>query len=117
MNAQRRLASTELSPFQKAKSLLSKSREQFNIYMTGISLFFEETKVAILLKRKIKNDGYIMTRKEFIFLQRNKSDRSKLVPFMLLALLAPEAIPFLLVAGSDIIPSTCVTPANLVVNG
>jgi hypothetical protein len=42
-------------------------------------------------------------------IHRNNSDVKKLIPFAFLAILAPELIVILLLRGSNLIPSTCIS--------
>lgn len=98
----------------KALDMVQKTKAQAKVYMDGIKMLFEETKTAKLLKDKIKHHGYKPNRAEFVFLNRNAGDISKMAPFFLIALIAPEIIPFLVIKGSTFIPSTCISAEQLV---
>jgi hypothetical protein len=101
------------SALSKKESLFERTKKQTLLYFNGIKLLFKETKEAQLLKLKMEQDNYLPTRPEFLFLHRNNSDLSKLVPFALIAIISPEIIPWLLVRGSTLIPSTCISDEQL----
>ncbi len=95
-------------------SFFGKAIEMAKQYMNGTKQLFQETKDAIMLKDKISQGGYTACRNELVFLHRNEQDVKKLPKFALLAIFIPEMIPFLLLRGTTLIPSTCISPAQLV---
>lgn len=105
----KRLFSTAL----KKESFWERTKKQTLIYFNGVKLLFKETKEAQVLKLKMEHENYQLTRSEFLFVHRNNSDLSKLIPFALIAIISPEIIPWLLFRGSTLIPSTCISEEQL----
>lgn len=96
--------------------------------MVRMSLFFRKTVAAVtryyqgsvqlrknsqqclsLLKRQSSDPTHRLTRSETLLIRTTKADLQKAIPFFTLLLLLPEALPFLVLRGSNIIPSTCLS--------
>lgn len=96
---------------------IEKAKEMVKFYFNGSKLFLEESKQAKLLEMNSKNGSISLSRPEFLLVHRNKQDWSVMLPFMLIVLVVPESIPFLLMRGFNIAPSTCISPAQRVIKG
>ncbi|KAJ2997995.1 hypothetical protein HDV02_004997 [Globomyces sp. JEL0801] len=104
---------TNASPMSKISQTIAKAKEMAVFYFNGIKLLMQETTDAKLLKMKVKNEGYQLNRKEFVFIHRNGLDFRKMVPFFLISTFIPEMIPVLIMRGTTLIPSTCITEEQL----
>lgn len=81
----------------------------FKFYKNGLVTLINETKLAGKLKSS-KN----LTRTQHRMVYRNSNDLNKLLPFFLFSLIAPELLPFALLKGVNILPSTLITENQLV---
>jgi LETM1 and EF-hand domain-containing protein 1 len=90
------------------------ARQQAAGYFNGIKLLIQESKDAKLLEMNLSQGNVkSLSRNEFLFLKRNKQDLKNLVPFFFISIIVPELIPVLLLRGSTLIPSTCISPEQL----
>jgi hypothetical protein len=96
-------------------SLFTRVRETIVFYRNGFSKLIAETKRSAQLTKSIQQ-GVALTRDDHSLMYRNAQDSRKMVPFFLLLAILPESIPFLLLRGSNIIPSTCITADQAVLN-
>ncbi|KAI8809164.1 hypothetical protein BJ742DRAFT_805282 [Cladochytrium replicatum] len=93
------------------KSLFETLRESAKVYFLGAKQFAENAKVVGRL-RKESPDGSKWTRAENALVHQTSNDVRKVLPFFLLLIILPESLPFLMMRGSDIFPSTCVTESQ-----
>jgi LETM1 and EF-hand domain-containing protein 1 len=96
-------------------SIFTRVRETIVFYRNGCSKLIEETKKSAHLKKSMQH-GVTLTRDDHRLIYRNAADFRKMVPFFLLLAILPESIPFLLLRGSNIIPSTCITADQAVLS-
>ena len=106
--------SSSTSPMTKISKMFKSARQQATGYFNGIKLLIQETKDAKLLEIDLSQGNVkSLTRNQFLFLKRNKQDLKNLVPFFFISIIVPELIPVLLLRGSTLIPSTCISPDQL----
>ena len=86
------------------------AKETVTLYARGSKLLYKEYQQCMSINQKIKGHGYKPTGEEQRLMYRNARDSSKLVPFFLLAVFLPE---LLLIVGPKLIPSTCISPAQI----
>ncbi|KAJ3085034.1 hypothetical protein HK102_000377 [Quaeritorhiza haematococci] len=98
---------TSGSPIQRALGFFRKSRDMMKQYWKGSKLLLQEGKEGAELKRRVKQENYALTRREFVLVSKHENDLRNLVPFFLVLVFIPELLPFLLVYAPNIVPSTC----------
>ncbi|KAG2173325.1 hypothetical protein INT43_004699 [Umbelopsis isabellina] len=93
--------------FQEAKKLM-------NFYKDGIKLLWANNKTAKSLKEKVEKEGYVLSRDEYQLIKISEKDMIKLIPFAAVFLILAEAIPLIVAFAPSLVPSTCVTPTQIV---
>ncbi|KAJ3251116.1 hypothetical protein HK103_002872 [Boothiomyces macroporosus] len=63
------------------------------------------------MKELVKKEK--LNRSEFQLVYKTKQDLKKTIPFFVLMLVLPESLPFLLLSGSRMIPSVCISTEDL----
>ncbi|KAJ3055326.1 hypothetical protein HK097_010826 [Rhizophlyctis rosea] len=97
----------------KISSYIEKAKATMKQYYDGAFLLKEEGKVAKNLKFKSDYEGYELTRKEYMLIERNKEDKRRLYPFFALLIILPESIPIVLLKAPGMIPSTMQSTADV----
>ncbi|RUP44759.1 LETM1-like protein-domain-containing protein [Jimgerdemannia flammicorona] len=92
--------------------LYQKSKELAVFYKNGVKLLWGNRKKAKEL-REAQRQGYKLNRKEFQLVHTTKKDMRKLIPFVVILAILPELIPFIVAFAPSLVPSTCVTAAQL----
>jgi LETM1 and EF-hand domain-containing protein 1 len=93
---------------QRGAGMLQKAKETLNLLKNGSARFIQESKESKLLQQR-QQAGEALARDEYRLIYRNRQDFKKVVPFFLVALVVPELIPVLIIKGSNLIPSTCLS--------
>ncbi|KAF9419544.1 hypothetical protein BGZ94_009378 [Podila epigama] len=97
----------------KAKDFFRKGKEVVIQCKDGVKLLWVNKKIVKDLKKSQKENGYVLTRREFQLVQKTETDLKRMIPFGLVFLLATEYIPLIIIFAPQLIPSTCVTPTQL----
>ncbi|KAG2015947.1 hypothetical protein CC2G_009165 [Coprinopsis cinerea AmutBmut pab1-1] len=95
-----------------AKATLHKLIELLKFYYRGVKLIFTRRKEIAAIRERIKAGGAPLTRAEFRFIQTQKDDVNKVVPFIIIALLLEEVIPLIAIYAPFMLPSTCILPSQ-----
>ncbi|KAJ8326312.1 hypothetical protein QVD99_003419 [Batrachochytrium dendrobatidis] len=82
-------------------------------YYQGSKLLVEHTRQVKNLKQQQHRKPFQYSRKEFMLIKTNADDIKRIMPFFIVLILIPETLPFFLMRGADIIPSTCILPDQL----
>ncbi len=90
--------------FKKVGSLYQSLKDHILHYKNGLI----KVKENAVLAKQLENKS-VLNRKEFVLVNQSKKDIRKLVPFGLLVLFLPEAIPLLVAFVPKMIPSPCLT--------
>lgn len=97
----------------KAKDFFRKGKEIVIQCKDGVKLLWVNKKVVKELKLAQKENGHLLTRREFQLVNKTEIDIKRMIPFGLVFLLATEYIPLIIIFAPQMIPSTCVTPTQL----
>ncbi|KAJ2804991.1 hypothetical protein H4R20_002275 [Coemansia guatemalensis] len=94
-------------------TLMKKIKAYLAFYKTGVKELWGNMKAVDGIDSRI-SAGEIVSRAEFQIYLRNPADRLRVVPFGLLLIVLPEAIPLLLALFPGMCPSTCITYGAIV---
>jgi len=92
----------------KVATLWHKAKELFKFYFRGLKLVITHHKQAKALQARVKAGGEPLSRWESRFIQTNKTDLARLVPFVAIVLLLEEVIPLIVLYAPGMLPSTCI---------
>jgi LETM1 and EF-hand domain-containing protein 1 len=94
------------------KRLFHQAKELFKFYWRGLKMVNTHRKHVNEINRRISEGGAPLTRWEQRFIRTHHSDKVKLVPFIIIALLLEEVIPLIAIYAPGMLPSTCVLPSQ-----
>ncbi|KAG0240731.1 LETM1-like protein-domain-containing protein [Mortierella sp. GBAus27b] len=97
----------------KTKDFWRKGKEIAIQCKDGLKLLWVNKKIVKDLKRAEREEGYVLTRREFQLVLKTDQDVKRLVPFAIAFILAAEYIPLIIIFAPQLIPSTCVAPSQL----
>ncbi|KAI7868602.1 LETM1-like protein-domain-containing protein [Spinellus fusiger] len=89
------------------------SKDLVVFYKDGIKLLWGNRKTAKELKRKVQQEGYVLSRSEFQLIYRSEKDVLKLIPFGVVFCILPESIPLLIMFVPGVVPSTCLKESQI----
>jgi len=81
-------------------------------YFRGIKIIFVRRREISEIRDRIRAGGAPLTRAEFRFIQTQKDDVNKVIPFIIIALLLEEVIPLIAIYAPSFLPSTCILPSQ-----
>jgi len=81
-------------------------------YFRGVKLIFIRRREISEIRARIRAGGAPLTREEFRFIQTQKDDVNKVIPFIIIALLLEEVIPLIAIYAPSFLPSTCILPSQ-----
>ncbi|TDL25974.1 hypothetical protein BD410DRAFT_764241 [Rickenella mellea] len=87
-------------------------KEFAKFYYRGVTLIWWNGQEVRRIQKRIKSGGAALSRAENRFILTYQSDRLKLVPFVLMAVILEEIIPLVVIYAPGILPSTCVLPSQ-----
>lgn len=94
--------------FSRLKGYVQQSRQMAIQYFNGAKLLRENaTKTFQLQKQILDNPSLTLSRADHLLISQTESDIRKMVPFFIVLLIIPEALPFLVIYRPNFIPSTC----------
>ncbi|EJU04004.1 hypothetical protein DACRYDRAFT_114441 [Dacryopinax primogenitus] len=86
--------------------------ELAKFYWRGTKRFFEHRKIVGDIGRRCEEERRGRTWREERFVQLYKSDRIKLLPFILTILILEEVVPLIVIYAPFLLPSTCILPSQ-----
>ncbi|KAJ3268336.1 hypothetical protein HDV01_003101 [Terramyces sp. JEL0728] len=89
-------------------NLINKTKQTIKALVNGSKQLRINQKLMKELSKKEQ-----LNRSEFQLVYKTRQDLKKTIPFFLLMLVLPEALPFLLLSGSRMIPSVCISKEDL----
>jgi len=92
----------------KVATLWHQVKELFKFYFRGLKLVVSHRKQVNAIQARVKAGGEPLSRWESRFIQTNRSDLARLVPFVAIVLLLEEVIPLIVLYAPGMLPSTCV---------
>ncbi|KAG6331846.1 hypothetical protein ID866_7244 [Astraeus odoratus] len=81
-------------------------------YFRGLKAINIHRRHVSAIRKRVKASGALPTRAEVRSMQTFRQDAFKLVPFMIIVLIAEELIPFVALYFPRMLPSTCVLPGQ-----
>ncbi|XP_006460974.1 hypothetical protein AGABI2DRAFT_192547 [Agaricus bisporus var. bisporus H97] len=94
------------------KRTVHKGIQLAKFYFRGIKLIFVRSRQVSQIRSRVRSGGSPMTRAEFRFIQTQKKDINKVIPFVIIALLLEEVIPLIAIYAPSLLPSTCILPSQ-----
>ncbi|KAI9449402.1 hypothetical protein BJY52DRAFT_1307592 [Lactarius psammicola] len=92
----------------KIATLWHQAKELFKFYLRGLKMVVTHFRQANEIQARVKAGGEPLSRWESRFIQTNKSDLARLVPFIAIVLILEEVIPLIVLYAPGMLPSTCV---------
>ncbi|KAI6098959.1 hypothetical protein EDD16DRAFT_1846201 [Pisolithus croceorrhizus] len=90
------------------KRVFHQALQLLKFYFRGLKAINTHRKQVNAIRKRVKSGGALPTRAEVRFIQTFKQDAFKLVPFMVVVLIAEELVPFVALYFPRMLPSTCV---------
>ncbi|KAI6129462.1 hypothetical protein EDD16DRAFT_1471396 [Pisolithus croceorrhizus] len=94
------------------KRVFHQALQLLKFYFRGLKAINTHRKQVNAIRKRVKSGGALPTRAEVRFIQTFKQDAFKLVPFMVVVLIAEELVPFVALYFPRMLPSTCVLPGQ-----
>lgn len=94
------------------KRVFHQALQLLKFYFRGLKAINTHRKQVNAIRKRVKSGGALPTRAEIRFIQTFKRDAFKLVPFMVVVLIAEELVPFVALYFPRMLPSTCVLPGQ-----
>ncbi|KAI6121376.1 hypothetical protein F5141DRAFT_1089766 [Pisolithus sp. B1] len=94
------------------KRVFHQALQLLKFYFRGLKAINTHRKQVNAIRKRVKSGGALPTRAEVRFIQTFKRDAFKLVPFMVVVLIAEELVPFVALYFPRMLPSTCVLPGQ-----
>ncbi|TBU22845.1 hypothetical protein BD311DRAFT_769649 [Dichomitus squalens] len=92
--------------------LYHQAKELFKFYWNGVKLINVNRKRVRDIQARVKGGGDPLTRWEARFIANFRQDALKLIPFLLIVLVAEEVIPLVVIYAPFLLPSTCLLPSQ-----
>ncbi|KAF8270247.1 hypothetical protein EI94DRAFT_1571874 [Lactarius quietus] len=92
----------------KVAKLWHQVKELFKFYVRGLKMVVTHRRQANEILARVKAGGEPLSRWETRFIQTNKNDLARLVPFIAIVLILEEVIPLIVLYAPGMLPSTCV---------
>jgi len=92
----------------KVATLWHQAKELFKFYFRGLKLVITHRREAKAIQARVNAGGEPLSRWESRFIQTNKSDLARLVPFVAIVLVLEEVIPLIVLYAPGMLPSTCI---------
>ncbi|KAI0717228.1 hypothetical protein C8T65DRAFT_641772 [Cerioporus squamosus] len=94
------------------RKLYHQGKELFKFYWNGVKLINTHRKRVRDIEARVKSGGAPLSRWEARFIANYKQDALKLIPFMLVVIIAEELIPLMVIYAPFLLPSTCLLPSQ-----
>ncbi|KAH8995729.1 hypothetical protein EDB92DRAFT_159415 [Lactarius akahatsu] len=92
----------------KIATLWHQVKELFKFYLRGLKMVVTHYWRANEIQARVKAGGEPLSRWESRFIQTNRTDLARLVPFVAIVLILEEVIPLIVLYAPGMLPSTCV---------
>ncbi|KAH9176773.1 hypothetical protein EDB89DRAFT_1939827 [Lactarius sanguifluus] len=92
----------------KIATLWHQVKELFKFYLRGLKMVVTHHWQANEIQARVKAGGEPLSRWESRFIQTNRNDLARLVPFVAIVLILEEVIPLIVLYAPGMLPSTCV---------
>ncbi|RPD78374.1 hypothetical protein L226DRAFT_531719 [Lentinus tigrinus ALCF2SS1-7] len=94
------------------RKLYHQGKELFKFYWNGVKLINIHRKRVRAIEARVKSGGTPLSRRESRFIALYKEDALKLIPFILIVIIAEEVIPLVVIYAPFLLPSTCLLPSQ-----
>ncbi|KAI6044700.1 hypothetical protein EDC04DRAFT_328581 [Pisolithus marmoratus] len=94
------------------KRVFHQALQLLKFYFRGLKAINTHRIQVNTIQMRVKSGGALPTRAELRFIRTYKRDAFKLVPFMVIVLIAEELVPFVALYFPRMLPSTCVLPGQ-----
>ncbi|KAH7923939.1 hypothetical protein BV22DRAFT_1091891 [Leucogyrophana mollusca] len=105
-----------LAPPSKDAGLIKRFTHQafqlFKFYFRGLKAINTHRKQVSVIRARASSGGALPSRAELRFIRTYTQDALKLIPFVIIVLVAEEVIPFIALYAPRMLPSTCVLPGQ-----
>ncbi|KAI0743909.1 hypothetical protein C8Q80DRAFT_1272536 [Daedaleopsis nitida] len=95
-----------------AGKLWHQAKELFKFYWNGVKLINTNRLRVRAIEARVKAGGAPLSRWETRFIANYKLDALKLIPFVMIIIIAEEAIPLVVIYAPFLLPSTCLLPSQ-----
>ncbi|KAH9046884.1 hypothetical protein EDB84DRAFT_1463972 [Lactarius hengduanensis] len=92
----------------KIATLWHQVKELFKFYLRGLKMVVTHYWQANEIQARVKAGGEPLSRWESRFIETNRTDLARLVPFVAIVLILEEVIPLIVLYAPGMLPSTCV---------
>ncbi|KAH9083897.1 hypothetical protein EDB83DRAFT_2332008 [Lactarius deliciosus] len=92
----------------KIATLWHQVKELFKFYLRGLKMVVTHYWQANEIQARVKAGGDPLSRWESRFIQTNRSDLARLVPFVAIVFILEEVIPLIVLYAPGMLPSTCI---------
>ncbi|KAG9316453.1 hypothetical protein JVU11DRAFT_2487 [Chiua virens] len=94
------------------KRFTHQALQLLKFYFRGLKAINTHRKQVAIISARARSGGALPSRMEQRFIETYKRDVLKLLPFVLIVLVAEELIPFVALYAPRMLPSTCVLPGQ-----
>ncbi|KAF5389427.1 hypothetical protein D9757_004370 [Collybiopsis confluens] len=94
------------------RKLVHTTIELAKFYFRGAKLIYTRGKEVNAIKARIRSGGFPLTRAEGRLIHLQRKDVTKLVPFIIMAIVLEELIPVAAIYAPFMLPSTCILPGQ-----
>ncbi|KAH7913185.1 hypothetical protein BJ138DRAFT_1059668 [Hygrophoropsis aurantiaca] len=84
----------------------------FKFYFRGLKAINTHRRQASVIRARASSGGALPSRAELRFIRTFNQDALKLIPFVIIVLVAEEIIPFIALYVPKMLPSTCILPGQ-----
>ncbi|KZV95144.1 hypothetical protein EXIGLDRAFT_735914 [Exidia glandulosa HHB12029] len=99
-------------PFARIGAISHRAVQLFLFYVRGVRLIAANVRTARDLRKRVRSGGAPLTRPEWLLVHTSKDDVKRVVPFVLVACILEEALPFIVLYFPGFLPSTCTLPSQ-----
>ncbi|KAH7888391.1 hypothetical protein F5I97DRAFT_691998 [Phlebopus sp. FC_14] len=99
----------DATPF---KRFVHQAMQLLKFYFRGVRKINVHRKEVSAIRSRISSGGAVLSRAEARLIRTYKQDVLKLVPFVIMILVAEELIPFAALYAPRMLPSTCILPGQ-----
>jgi len=97
----------------RIKRLIHHAKELFKFYWNGLKMINTHRLRVAQIRLRVKEGGDPMSRAEYRFIRTYKEDVLKLIPFLIIVVIAEEVIPIIAIYAPFMMPSTTIFPSQL----
>ncbi|KDN47730.1 hypothetical protein K437DRAFT_91409 [Tilletiaria anomala UBC 951] len=97
----------------RLKGLWQMAKQLFRFYFQGLKQIWKNRNEVVELKRRVRQEGYVLNRADRILIRTHSSDMRKLPLFAAILIILEEILPIVVIYMPSLLPSTCVLPSQL----